>query len=285
MGIEGIVHKTGNFTRKTVASGLLGLCALGAGAVPAYGQQNVKSAPNATIQYVHCTPQQQKAMEKAGNEGLGIRSEIWSILGIWGQFSNKQEGQILGSIASDLGRMQHEKEVAEAGRSQVNINQGQSQAPRYIPAPGCAWANPENPDDLSVRRSLGIAFAANYWQDFNRDGIADFNEFGGIKNRFYDDESITLVLYNPTKKAISKGEIKWELYYIPTGEKIEELSWKDGNYGAVFVRGSSERKVDWTKALLSDGGYGTYLSVFHSEGISEMTKFEILPASERPKNQ
>lgn len=116
-----------------------------------------------------------------------------------------------GSFFRAFGSRMFQKEL-EKIRSNLNINinqQGQPQYTQYIkgnrlpenvlyaggklvPAPGYSWVDAKNPRNLRVQRSIQV-FAANYWKDFNKNGDADFpDEFGGIKNRFYDTEKIML---------------------------------------------------------------------------------------------
>ena len=266
MSIERIIHKTGNFTRKAVASGILGLCAIVAGAVPAHAQQNAKT-PSANIVYVPCTPQQTTAKE---GEKENYWGNILTAIGLAGTFSKDKTNQEIGSAFLYLAEKEQQKEVAEIGRSQININQGQPQQVTYVPAFGCKWKNPDDTNDLSVRKRIGMPFAANSWRDFNNDGVGDLNEYVGVKKKFYSDENIMMVLHGMDPKV--KEDIKWEMYYGPNVYKYEE--------GLITDRKSVPIR------LMPNGNPGNYVIVWRSQGIAEMTKFEIVPASERPeKNQ
>ena len=187
--------------------------------------------------------------------------------------------QRLGSALKTLGDMEHQKEVAREGRSQVNINQeGQNTGlEKYVPAPGCVWANPKDPDDLTVRPSLGTPFAANDWKDFNYNQVIEPNEFAGVKDVFYDNEPIIFGLYPRFVKSA-----RLELY-SPNGEKIREgkISKKD-----AYIE--FDPKIDFR-------GYGTYTAVWHFrfkvleyglhtqdyidiyKSITEIKEFKILP--------
>lgn len=277
MGIETVVNKTKQKIAIAGLSGILGLGSLVLGPETAYAQQKSKS-PGKII-YLPCTQEQKKSMEKQENNDNLLPTAALDILGIVGMLNNNPNAQTLGAMASKQAERQYGKEVAREGRSEVNIDQNQ---PEYFPYPGCGWVNPDDPKDLSVRKSLGIALTAKYYNDFNKDGIADIAEFGDIKPTFYDDEkSMTIALYNPTKQKISDKKIEWSLYYLPTGEKVYENSWESGEkYGTVFLNG----KEDWIK-YLANKGYGNYISVFTSDGITEVSKFEILPASQRAEKK
>ena len=264
-----MLGKTGRKIARAGLGSLLGLSSLVIGTA-AYAQQNVKSSPSANIQYVHCMPQpSQNTSEEEVSWG-----ELLSILGgtIPG-LSNKQEAQVLGDAVTRWGMIKSQKEIAREGRSQVNINQGQQQLVRYAPAPGCTWANPDDSSDLSVRRifevtNLGVTLAANSVKDFNGDGFWDLNEFMGVKTRFSADEKVSLVLYNPKKKGLSKKDITWELYYLPTGEKIGGNLWDGRLHSGVSAEYYPGGK---------NGRYGEHLSVFRSGEKIAKFQFTIIP--------
>ncbi|MEK6897143.1 MAG: hypothetical protein AABW93_01285, partial [Nanoarchaeota archaeon] len=231
---------------------------------------NAKSFPAGNVVYVNCMPQpQQNTSEEELSWG-----ELLSIAGgMIPGLSNKPEAQILGDAVTRWGMIEAQKEIAREGRSQVNINQGQQQQVTYAPAAGCEWANPENQSDLSVRRifevtNLGVTLAANSVKDFNGDGSWDFDEFIGVKTRFSADEKVNLVLYNPKKKGLSKKMVTWELYYLPTGEKVATNLWDGNLYSAVSAEYSAGGNRD---------RYGEYLSVFRSGEKIAKLQFTITP--------
>lgn len=258
-------------SRKSLAAALLGFGILGAGSVPAYAQQNVKYAAN-PVKYVHCT--QQKATEDISP------GELLTLLGVMAESSKKPETQNLGAVLSTLGVMKHQKEVAREGRAQVNINQGggRQEAARYVPAPGCVWANPEDPNNLTVKRSIGVAFVANYWRDLNYNGRAELNEYVGIKDRFNDNETIILAIHDQAGQGID--EVLKLKVYDPKGKRVFRKIVNNGGWGRWFLKpGSSKHyKLDWSK---KNGGYGDYTIVWRSQGITEMTKFEIVPSPKK----
>ncbi len=266
MSIDALINKTGRKIATAGLAGILGLGALGLSPKPAYSQQQAKSASN--IQYIHCTPQEQKASQNKDNSNP-ISSELLTFLGIIGLSNQNQDAkkreaaQNLGAYASELGRMQHEKEVAREGRSQVSVNQGQSQQTTYAPAPGCAWKNPEDPNDLSVRKRIGMPIVATDWRDFNGDGVGDLEEYVGVKKTFYSDERILMVLYGTDPKV--KEDIIWEMYYGPNAKKFGE--------GLI-----TDRKNVPTILMPHGNIPGDYWIVWRSEGIAEIAKFKIVPS-------
>lgn len=273
MSLERVVHSIGNFTRKAAVSSLLGLSILGTGSVPVYAQQNVKYAAN-PVKYVPCTSQ------KTTNEGLSP-GELLSLLGVMAESSKKPETQDLGVALLTLGVMRHQKEVAIKGRTQVNINQGGGgqEGARYVPAPGCVWANPEVPNDLTVKRSIGVAFVANSWRDLNYNGRAELNEYIGIKDRFNDKEPIILAIHDQAGQGIDE-DLKLEVY-DPNGKRVFKKYVVTGMWKRLKPGSSKHYRLDWNK---KNGGPGSYMIVWSSERITEMKKFEIVPASERPEN-
>ncbi|HEB47042.1 MAG TPA: hypothetical protein ENI22_01070 [Candidatus Pacearchaeota archaeon] len=276
MSLDKIVHGIGDFTRTAAVSGLLGLSILGTGFMPAYAQQNVKYASNIKTNYIQC---RQSANESEG----GLPSEALSALGVLLGSSKDSGDQRTGAVLLTLGAMKHQKEVAREGRAQVNINQGGGgqEGARYVPAPGCVWANPENPNDFSVKRSIGVAFVANSWRDLNYNGRAELNEYVGIKDRFYDNENIILALH--AGQGITE-HLKLEVY-DPKGKRVFKKYVVSGGWlvGRSLKPGSSKHyKLNWSK---KNGGYGSYTIVWRSEGRTEMKKFKIVPASERPEKK
>ena len=267
--------KAGNFTRIAVASGLLGLYALGAGVAPAYAQRQVKSVSNSAVKYIPCTAQPKNTEEIS--EG-----ELLALLGIMAAgSSSKPEAQELGTILSTVGVMRHQKEVAREGRSNINTNQENEQneqsVSEYVPAPECVWANPGDPNDLTVKKSIGVAFASEGWADFNHNGRAEPNEYV-VRNRFYGNEPINLVIYAPEGQGIKDGDIKLEVYN-PKGKRVFRKYIHDGGGWSLKPGNSKFYRLDL--ANNNGGEYGTYSIVWQNEGAIEKTTFEFLPSLER----
>lgn len=220
----------------------------------------------------------------------------------------------LAPYISLLGQMRYQKEIVREGRTQINISPGEQtqnqRAPEniiysegeYFPAPGFAWANPENPNDLTLRRSMGVAFAANYWRDFDNDGLADPNEFVGVKDKFYDTEDILLVLYG---EQGAEREIRYEIYdpkgrlYVGQEGDTSTTGKTTTAMGATAV-GLNFNLTNWlihgwrwekmegnlTKIIPldpNDGRYGNYVIVWHSNGATETKQFEIVPSPARER--
>ena len=206
--------------RRGLAAGLLGLGILGIGSMPAYGQEK----PTTRVSYIPCMSQTQD--EGGTGEALSV---LGLIIGMNPKNANNAQAQTLSTVLSVTGAMEQQKEVAREGRSQININQGgQTVAERYLPAPGCVWVNPENPNYLMVRKSIGLVFVANGWEDLNYNRRPDLNEYIGVKDRFYDDEEIILVVYDQAGQGIGgrwDNNLKVEVYN-PEGRRIIK---KDSN--------------------------------------------------------
>ena len=276
MSIDTIIKKTGRKIASAGLAGILGLGALGASVVPAYSQsqQKEKYATRVNVNYIPCMPEQTD-----GGENWG---QLLTVLGgVIPGLSNKPEAEILGEAATRLGVMEHQKEVAREGRSQVTINQdgtnnaGQNNGlEKYLPAPGCVWANPESSNDFSVRPSLGIPFAARYWKDLNYNKIMDPGEIIEGDGSFYDNEDISLGLNPRFVKSV-----EWELYG-PNGDEIRK--------GKI----SKESYINWNPQT-DFRGHGTYTIVWRYKttrttalsedktfkNITEIKKFEIVPYS------
>ena len=279
MSIETVIRKTGRKIAHAGLASILGLCAIGASAVSTNAQYKERNVSNVKIEYIPCTQQ-----ANGSEDGFSI-GEIFSVLGTLGQLSNNPKDQKLGAIYSTLGAIKSEKEIAREGRSTVTVNNGEKdEQPNrilYLPAPGCSWINPESQNDLSVKQIWRIAVAANYFKDINNDGSASRNEIIGAKNTFYDDEPISFILSHPARKKISKKDINFDLYHLPNFERVDGFSWKKGDHGYVYFGGPA----GWVNSLSNKHGYGKYLGVFSSGEDSEKVLVDILPSSERPKNQ
>ncbi|HEB46874.1 MAG TPA: hypothetical protein ENI22_00200 [Candidatus Pacearchaeota archaeon] len=191
--------------------------------------------------------------------------------------SGDSQARKLAPYVSLLGQMRYQKEVIREGRTQINIQGGQTQRTpenviysegNYFPAPGFTWTDPENPNDLNLRKSIGVVFAANYWRDFNNNGLVDPNEYIGIKNRFYENEEMILVLYSPESQEIER-EINWDVYG-PKGEFVLGGSRTNG-MGANQIGGEAS-------FLIEKEGYGNYVVVWRSLGLTETKQFEIVPS-------
>ena len=116
MGLEKIVHGIRNLKNKGIAAGLLGLSAVGIGSMPAYGQEK----PATRVSYIPCVSQTQ---DEGGYTGEAL-SVLGLIIGMNPKNANNAQAQTLSTVLSVTGAMEHQKEVARKGRSQININEG-----------------------------------------------------------------------------------------------------------------------------------------------------------------
>lgn len=125
------------------------------------------------------------------------------------------------------------------------------------------------------KKSLGKYFACNYWKDFNQDGGANYpEEYVGIKEKFREDEKITLVSYNV------KGKSWKEEVYDPKGKKIFEDKMEINPNEGIVLRTSDD--FDMTTWLVQRGGYGNYKAVWSvDDKYVGSTEFEIIPSKRK----
>ena len=140
-------------------------------------------------------------------------------------------------------------------------------------------------------------FAANYWKDFNKDGMPSPNEFVGIKKIFKDGEELILVSYDGRsglkgdKKELKvyspKGNIVYtnedtydysrEAFYYH-GNKSTESSEKINTKVGKTIRGTLKNGTPFTDFLVKKGGYGNYKAVWTLNGKYDGSNgFEIIP--------
>lgn len=112
-------------------------------------------------------------------------------------------------------------------------------------------------------------FACNYWKDFNGNGVAEPEEFVGVKNRFNEDEKINVIAYNVSGNS---GEDLKTKIYNPSGELIYESVDPLRNGGNAI-----QKKIDNTKEFAQRYGYGDYKTTFWKNGeYVGATDFEIV---------
>jgi len=221
----------------------------------------------------------------------------------------------MGSILYTLGLIETQKEVARESRTQINVNtrQPQREIPRnvnynngkYGPKNGYAWVNPEDSEDLRVKKIIGSGFAFK-WIDYNHSGNVDnLNEYIERKNRFKSNEGIALALlyeaekpfrqnlkiYSPEGKIMIENDIdpfqkkisyKKYLYYennqlahVREGLSEWTKKWMEGsNRGASF--GLNNNLVNWL-LMMKAGGEGEYSAVWRVNGrIKDSITFDII---------
>ena len=214
--------------------------------------------------------------------------------------------RLAGRILLSAGTMKYQKELAEAGRTQIvyqNVNYGEG---GYSPKEGYTWVNPENPEDFRVKELFGSGFSFR-WVDYNKSGDADnLDEYVELKNRFRQNESIILTLvygseepfhqnlkiYDPKGKIILEYNIdpfqkkaceKQYLYYTQSPEKLARVSedfyewtmeeWEKPSHQGITI----ELNAEWVERLLNIWGEGEYSAVWRVNGkIKDLITFDII---------
>ncbi len=223
----------------------------------------------------------------------------------------------MGSILYTLGLIETQKEIARESRTQINVNTRQQQREiptdvnynnkKYSPKKGYIWVNPEDSDDLRVKKIFGSGFAFR-WIDYNNSGGVDgWNEVViERKKRFERDESLVLVLlyeaekpfrqnlkiYGPEGKIViergidpfrKKISYKEYLYYLESGQlaHVHERSnewtkeWNEGSKRGAFF-GFPKDTVNWLLNV-NPGGEGEYSAVWRVNGkIQDSITFDII---------
>ncbi len=232
-----------------------------------------------------------------GCETMNAWDAIAFGLGTSARDENKTEKQreaasYLEQIAKEQAEREHERDIANRGRDEVNVyverekDKQRERLPenviysdgKYEPAPGYEWINPEKNSDLSVRKKIQekeeknrYFFTCNYWKDFDQDGFWDYpDEYVGIKNKFRDDEKILLV----SRIQDKKGQLFKKEIYNPSGELIrKDESIVESNRG-VKTTGYNWDLMNW---LVENGGYGSYKAVWYLDYKStSSSEFEIV---------
>jgi len=142
---------------------------------------------------------------------------------------------LLGKVITTLGELQYQKELANEGRTEVNINQPQEpqqqpqqqrEVPQNVvckdgicaPVSGYTWVKPEDPKDLEVEKIIGSLLSYR-WVDYNQSRNVDVeNELVERRNRFKRGESAAIVVkYESEKPAHQNLKL-----YGPSGRVIYE---------------------------------------------------------------
>lgn len=126
------------------------------------------------------------------------------VTGVMGQMSPyATPGQrMLGAGLEAGGRLQHDKEVAREGKSEVNVNVNlEAENNSYFTQVKLAWDAGQD-----------LVFTCNSYTDKNNDGHISFDEFSGIKNTFTGGESLTVAahVYNAQGKTFTLKGINLE---------------------------------------------------------------------------
>ena len=277
MGLERLTNGIRKGVRNGVTAGLLGLSAIGIGGCAT------------TLNEI--------------SEGEGM-----TLLGAMMSESNDSLSIKLAPYVALLGQMRYQKEVIREGRTQVNVPENVVyQNKKHSPVEGYIWVNPEDPNDLRVKRILGSGFAFR-WVDYNRSGNADtWEEFVERRDRFRQDESIVLSLlyeaeepihqnlkvYSPSgrivreidinlsqKKYIEKEycnisgsrEEKYEIICMSIEDELTQDWERNSNRGLAYV--ITKEKIN---VLLGQYGEGEYSAVWRVNGkIMDSITFDII---------
>ena len=128
----------------------------------------------------------------------------------------------------------------------------------------------------TLENPIGIAFAANYVQDFNNNGIIDQGEVVGGKDRFFDYKQIILVLASLKPASdVPEREVRYEVY----GPKGNKCLGGSITTGANWIIAGGKGTL--MNSFLKTGGYGNYTIAWHSEGQVVTKNFEIVPSKEK----
>lgn len=121
-------------------------------------------------------------------------------------------------------------------------------------------------------------FAANYWKDFNGDGMSGPNEYVGIKDKFRKYEDLILVSYN-LRSGLKGHEIVIEIY-SPNGNLIDaqKNAYKEDTSTLVWGHDRLGGGTSLMNYLFEKGGFGNYKVVWKLDGKYDgSTEFEIVP--------
>lgn len=146
-------------------------------------------------------------------------SQFISTMGVLAQTNpnSTPQDRSAGTALYNLGQMQHQLQVAEAGRSQVNVNVGNQGGQLQSQQSKRTWAYEEE---------LYFNLCTNV-RDANHDNIIDDSELIGTKGIFNQNERFFLVARYPGRNTDS-GPYNFKIY--------------EKNFG-VFKMGEKQRKA------------------------------------------
>lgn len=226
--------------------------------------------------------------------------EVFSLVGLMGMLSGNPKDAQLGSLLYNLGQMEHDKEVAREGRSETEINiynqdreRQSSNLPenvvyfngKFKPAQGYAWINPNDVNDLGVRKKVRKTdkdrfISYNKWVDLDRNGtITIETELFGLGKKVFDidKERMTIGFY---QEHLGEREISFRSW-TPTGELLGETIAKRRFNGGYISQGFIGPKQDPTKPefleKIKSAGSGDYIiTVNTDEGKTYMLNIKII---------
>ena len=180
----------------------------------------------------------------------------------------RESAAYIEQIAKEQAQKEHEKDLADRSRDEgdeVNVYVGEQKKEKEI-----VYVEREKEPELNR-----YFFACNYWKDFNGDGAANYpDEYVGIKNKFGDDEKISLVSHDEKGK---KGQrLRMEIYNSSGEIIIDHLKRLRDNGSMVTVADY----FDMTNWLIQNGGYGNFKAVWYlDDKYAGSTEFEIVPSN------
>jgi len=218
--------------------------------------------------------------------------------GVLGMAQDDEQARLTGELVGQLGSMWYKKEVVKEGRTQININSNERVSPekRYAPAEGYVWVNPEDPDDLSVKRIFGSGFSFR-WVDYdNNRAPSSREELIERQSRFRERESMALwfeyeaeeqsdqnmKVYGPQGGLVLEAYANFSqrkrgtISYDSEGSVLEHPHMFD--YISTFTTGIAlGMDTKFISLILENFGEGDYSAVWRFNGkIMDSISFELI---------
>jgi hypothetical protein len=192
--------------------------------------------------------------------------------------SNNKEGDrarkimtISGEVITNQAQMQHDLEVAEAGRSQIVINNNppnyQSQNQNYNSQDYNSLNNSENKDNSTPQ---GLFMYKN-WVDFNNDRATNRNELIGLNEPVYDISNLNglwFSFYGGRNRRYDGQNLYLKIYNLDDGKTINYFNEKYA--GDSNIQDFPCKSMYFTKS----GRYKAVLSADNNETFS--LDFEVI---------
>jgi len=269
----------GDFVRKTtLVFGLVGSLALGGcAATMATGSDAYVNEYSKSRYAKRVTPIVVQDEEK---NSWGSTADWLSLIGLAGMLDKNSENDAAGRIAYEAGQDMQERDVANRGGTNININLNQrreqeiqkhvrimqDEAGNIFPFQGYIWAYPNDPNEFSVIRTANnntINFSYTYLNshDENNNGALDWSngEVEGIRDVYKVGEPVK-ISFQHFKENPKETKLKIRLY-SPSGSQIyqEESTAQAGDFYVFYY------DLKKTRADLSEEG--TYTAKwFDSQG-------------------
>jgi len=215
---------------------------------------------------------------------------LGKILQIYGGSKSGEKGSraaiITGDILEDYGRLEHEKDVAREGRSQITINNN----------PNNEYSKTEKEDefytfsharqkqelikdfknldrskltseqrervDRNIRRLRGTPkglFMYKTWADFNENGLAETDEFIGLDDSPYALDGLSNLVFSFCgRNPVYDGEMNLKIWDLSSGKIVNYF---DKEYNSTKVQSFYCE----TKYLVKGGKYKAVLNTANGE--------------------